>query len=240
MGSSRLPGKVLLEAAGHSYLEHMIARVRRAALVEEVVVATVATPDCDAIEAAALRSGAFVFRGSEDDVLDRVVGAALSRQADIVVQLTGDCPLMDPALVDECVAIYLAEDHDYVANELQRTYSIGFDVAVMSVGLLALIQRQPDLSPGDREHVTTYIVDRPNRFRLRNVSAPPELDAAHLGLTLDTAEDHRLLRSIFEALYPSKPQFGARDVIELMAQRPDLLQLNQHVVRKAKLGPNAS
>jgi len=173
MGSSRLPGKVLLPALGKPMLQHMIDRVRRSAHVQEVVIAMPIGAENDPIADLATQLGVSHYRGSEDDVLLRVVGAARSCDADVVVQLTGDCPVVDPAHIDECVDRYLEGGWDYVANEIVRTYPIGFDIAVMATDLLASTLDEPDLTNADREHVTTYIVDRPERFRQFNVQAPP-------------------------------------------------------------------
>lgn len=234
MASTRLPGKVLLPALGKPMLEHMIGRVQRSACVEEVVIATAVGADNDPIADLARRLGAQCYRGSGDDVLLRVVEAARARRADVIVQLTGDCPLMDPALIDECVARYVEGQWDYVANELRRTYPIGFDVAVLATELLASTLNESDLTAADREHVTTYIVNRPDRYRLLNVAAPAHLDQPALQVTLDTPEDYEVLKRIFEILAPGKPDFTAEDVVTLLLDRPDLARINRDVRRKAK------
>lgn len=235
MRSSRLPGKVLLPVLGKPLLQHMIDRVRRSAHVQEIVVAMPFGSGNDAIADVAERAGAFHYRGSEDDVLQRVIGAAASRQAGIVVQLTGDCPLIDPAVIDACVDRYLDGQWDYVANDLVRTYPIGFDVAVLSAPLLASTACEPDLTDADREHVTTYIVDRPDRFRQSNVAAPPPLDRPEFQVTLDTPEDYEVIRQVIEVLAPWRPFFTAADVIRLLADRPELAAVNRAVPRKPKL-----
>jgi len=191
MGSTRLPGKVLLPAAGKPMLHHMVERVQRSAYVDEVVIAMPMGVENDPIADLAKRLDVPCYRGSENNVLLRVLEAAQFHQADVIVQLTGDCPLMDPRLIDECVEKYREGQWDYVANELIRTYPIGFDVAVLSTELLARTLNEPDLTDEDREHVTTYSVDRPNKYRLFNVAAPPHLDHPELQVTLDTPEDDR-------------------------------------------------
>lgn len=108
----------------------MVERLKRSKFIDEIIIATSSNIENDAIESLTKEIGIYCFRGSEDDVLSRVIGAADSRKADIIVQLTGDCPLMDPELIDECVSKYLDGGYDYVANELVRTYPIGMDVAV--------------------------------------------------------------------------------------------------------------
>ena len=240
VGSTRLPGKVLLEAAGKPMLQHMIERVRRSIYVDEVIIAMPIGSENDPIADLAGQLETVCYRGSEENVLLRVVEAARSRQADVMVQLTGDCPLMDPSLIDECIEEYLEGDWDYVANELVRTYPIGFDVAVLKADLLASTLDEPDLTDGDREHVTTYIVDRPQRYRLCNVSAPPALDRPELQVTLDTAEDYQALKQVFEILFPLRPEFTVEDVVRLLSERTDLADINRFVERKEKRDINDS
>ena len=234
MGSTRLPGKVILPALGKPMLQLMIERVRRSAYVQEVVIALPVGITNDPIVDVATQLGVPYYRGSEDNVLGRVLGAARSCQADIIVQLTGDCPVVDPALIDECVTKYLEGQWDYVANELVRTYPIGFDVAVFATRLLALTVDEPDLTDADREHVTTYIVDRPNRYRQFNVEAPRDLNRPELQVTLDTPEDYQVIKQIFEILTPQKPHFAAEDIIRLLLERPEVADINRSVKRKPK------
>lgn len=234
MGSTRLPGKVLLPALGKPMLEHMVDRVRRSVHVQEIVIALPHGAENDPIADLATQMAVYHYRGSEHDVLQRVVGAARSREADLIVQLTGDCPVVDPAVVDTCVERYLEGCWDYVANELVRTYPIGFDIAVVATDVLASTCDEPDLTDADREHVTTYIVDRPDRFRQFNLAAPPFENRPDLQVTLDTPEDYRVLRSVFETLMPRTPHFTTKDVIGLLNERPDLAAINRLIKRKPK------
>src|SRR5439155_17526415 len=132
MRSSRLPGKVLRPVVGKPLLELLIERLRRARRIDQVVVATTDNPADDAIAEVAGRSGAACFRGSEEDVLDRVLRAAQSVAADVIVEITADCPLADPHVVDRMVEVYLANKYDYVANVLRPTYPAGFEVQVFA------------------------------------------------------------------------------------------------------------
>lgn len=234
MGSSRLPGKVLLAVKGKPLLQYMVERVQRSSFVQEVVIAMPKGKDNEPIAKLAEGVNIPYFCGSEDNVLERVVGAAQSRNADVIVQLTGDCPLIDPELVDECIEKYNEDRWDYVANELTRTYPIGFDVAVMSTDLLASTLHEPDLSESDREHVTTYIVDRPNKYRLCNVSGPIHMHHPELAVTMDTAEDFLLIRSIIETLGVTSAHFTAEEVIDYLLTHPKIACLNEFVARKSK------
>lgn len=234
MASSRLPGKVLLPVLDKPLLQHMIERVQRSRYLDEVVIALPDGSGDDPIIDLAEKIGVPHYRGSEDDVLSRVVDTARSRRADILVQLTGDCPLMDHRLIDACVQKYLEDKWDYIANDLVRTYPIGFDVAVMSVNLLASTLDEPDLDEVDREHVTTYLVERPERFRLYNVSAPPDLSYPEMQVTLDTPEDYAVIRNVFEHLYPRNPDFSTGDVIHYLLESPDIASINEQIKRKSK------
>lgn len=228
MRSSRLPGKILRPAVGKPMLELLIERLRRARRIDQIVVATTENPADDAIEQLARRLGVGCFRGSEEDVLDRVLQAAQSVAADILVETTGDCPLMDPEVVDHLVGIYLANKYDYVANVLKRTYPAGLDIQVFATAVLAKVASLTE-DPADREHVSLYIYEHPERFKLHNVeSALPE-KYWDLRLTLDTPEDYALIAAIYDALYPNNPAFRLSDVLQLFDRRPELRDLNAEV-----------
>ncbi|OAI39080.1 spore coat biosynthesis protein F [Actinobacteria bacterium SCGC AG-212-D09] len=231
MTSTRLPGKVLEPAAGRPLLEHMIERLRRCAALDGIVVATTTNPSDDPIETLARRLGVGCFRGSEDDVLGRVLGAARAHGAELIVELTGDCPLIDPAIVIEAVARYGDGAVDYCSNTLERTFPRGMDVEVFPVAVLAEVDRLTD-DPIDREHVSLYIYEHPERFRLRSVRADPPR-GADVRLTVDTPEDLELVRAVFDALYPLDPAFGLTDMLDLLDARPELGELNRAIQQKS-------
>jgi spore coat polysaccharide biosynthesis protein SpsF len=201
MTSTRLPGKVLLPARGRPLLEHMVERLKRARRIDAIVLAI---PDGAAHEplaalAARLRIGC--FRGSEDDVLGRVLGAARAHGADLIVETTADCPLIDPAVVDEVVERFLDGGADYCSNTLERTFPDGMDVQVFPTAVLAEADALT-ADPADREHVSLYIYSHPERYRLRNVaSGHPRW--GDLRLTVDTAEDYERVRAIIETVDPA-------------------------------------
>jgi len=231
MQSTRLPGKVLKEVCGKPLLELMVERVRRCRSVDDIVIATSDHPSCDVIETLAQKIGVRWFRGSEEDVLDRVVKAAASAQADIIVELTGDCPLIDPGIVDHIVDTYRTGSADYCANVLKRTYPIGMDTQVFSYQVLERVSHiTQDLT--DREHVSLYIYRHPEIFSLRNVESGLPAHMADWRLVVDTPEDFALICLVFEALYPSKPQFTFNDICALFEQHPDWLELNKHRVEQ--------
>lgn len=232
MTSSRLPGKVLKPILGRPILELLIDRLRLAHRLNDVVVATTTNPADDAIEALARRLGVGCYRGSEHDVLDRVLKAAKSANADVIVEVTGDCPLVDPGVVDQLVDCYLRNRFDYVANTLQRTFPRGLDTQVFSTCTLEEVFRLTQ-DPADREHVSLYIYEHPERFSLHNVqSGLPEKHWQHR-LTVDTPEDFALIETIFERLYPQNPAFTLHDVIDLLEREPELTEINQEIRQRA-------
>jgi len=230
MTSTRLPGKVLLPAVGTPLLQLMIERLRRAERLDDVWVATTDQPASDPIEALARELGAGCFRGSEEDVLSRVLGTAEAAGADVIVETTGDCPLIDPAVVDRVVDAYLAGDVDYASNVLRRTYPRGLDTQVFPTAVLAEVDALTQ-DPADREHVSLYIYEHPERYRLRNVESGHP-GSAELRLTVDTPEDLELVREVFSALHPSNPAFGLEDMLALFRERPELAAINREIRQK--------
>jgi spore coat polysaccharide biosynthesis protein SpsF len=195
MGSTRLPGKALADLNGEPALKRVISRVKRASLIDEVVVATTDKDEDDPIVTLSQACGAAVFRGSSSDVLSRYVGAAQSFSADVVVRLTADCPLLDPEVIDKVVA-HLTRSADYCSNVVRRSYPRGLDVEVMHRDVLERIDRIAS-SPQAREHVTVGIYEeRPTLFQIRHVVDTE--DNSDLNFCLDTEADLRYLRRLWE------------------------------------------
>lgn len=228
MTSSRLPGKVLKETTGRPMLELMVERLRRVPLLDQIVIATTTNATDDPVETLARRLGIGWFRGSEEDVLARVLGAAHAHEADVIVELTGDCPLIDPAIVTRCIEDYRTGGADYVANVLERTYPIGMDTQVFATKILEDVARRTD-DTTDHEHVSLYIYRHPELYRLRNLTASAALHDPELRLTLDTPADFELIDSIFRHFLPTKPDFDLADILALLKQQPALRALNSHV-----------
>ena len=231
MTSSRLPGKVLMHAAGKPMLQHMIERLQRVSSLDGVVVATTVNATDDPVVELAEQLGVGYFRGSEDDVLVRVLDAARAHDVDVIVETTGDCPLIDPALVETCVQGYLGAEVDYVSNILERTYPIGMDTQVFATDVLADVASRTD-DPDDHEHVSLYIYRHPEIYSLKNMPGTASLTRPDLALTLDTPEDFDLLHGIFEALYPTNPTFDLADILHLIDTDSALGEINAHVRRK--------
>lgn len=228
MGSSRLPGKVLLPLLGEPILTRVMRRVARAERLDECVVATTVEVGDDPIADLAAGQGWLLVRGSVDDLLDRYVEAARARDADIVVRITSDCPLIDPEIIDDAVAAFGAGECDYAATGLEpRTYPRGLDVEVVSRSALEKAWRD-DTDAAWREHATPYVYRHPELFRLCRVAS--DLDGSAHRWTVDTPEDYELVRRIYEAL--GRDDFTWREALAVVEAHPDWMDLNRDVVQK--------
>ena len=231
MGSTRLSGKVLRPILGQPMLARMVERLRRVRLADGIVVATTDHAADDPIAALAAHLGIGCHRGSEPDVLGRVLGAARSVGADVIVETTADCPLIDPLVVDQLIQTFRSNPVDYCANVVVPTYPRGLDVQVFPVRVLEEVAGLTN-DPADREHVSLYIYEHPERYRLLNVASGLPSTVRDLRLTVDTAEDLALVTSVYEELYPVNPAFGLGEIVALMERRPALRTMNQHIRQK--------
>ncbi len=232
MTSSRLPGKILLPILGKPTLELLIERLSRVRQIDQIVVATTSNRSDDIVEELTHHLGVGCYRGSEDDVLDRVLKAAQSYTADNIVEITGDCPLIDPDVIDHLIDIYLHNSYDYVSNTLKMTYPNGLDAQVFSVKTLAEVNRLTR-DPTDHEHVSLYIYEHPERYSLYNLESGLPEKYWNMRLTVDTLEDFELIRTIYEELYPHNPAFALQDIISLLERKPELITINKHIQQKA-------
>jgi spore coat polysaccharide biosynthesis protein SpsF (cytidylyltransferase family) len=231
MGSSRLPGKVLEPLAGMTVLDLLLRRCAMSRKLGGIVVATSDAPDDVAIADLARRAGAEVFRGSEQDVLDRFVRAAHVSGAAVIVRLTADSPLTDPRNIDEVIAFYEQSPADYVYVE---GYPLGLGVAeLMTVEALgrARDETRPD-ETSYREHVMTYLTAHPERFALRIVPAQPHLARPDLRVTIDEPSDLELARRVCDHFAP-RVDFSAEEIIALLDARSDLVAINAHVAQRS-------
>lgn len=232
MQSSRLPGKVMLPICGKPMIKHMVERLREAKLIDDVVIATTDHPSCDAIAEMATAEGISCFRGSEDDVLARVLGAARAFDADVIVETTGDCPLHDARLIDKAVADFMLGSSGFVSNISPYTSPRGTDVRIFTTEALAEVDRISD-DPADHEHVSLYFMERHDEYRHRNVETQLGDDAPGYRLTVDTPQDFELVRTIYEALYPANPRFTLIDVLDYLRANPAIAQINADIAQKA-------
>jgi len=229
MGSTRLPGKVLKDLAGETVLARVLARVKRSATISEVVVANSDAAADDVIVAECKRLGTRVFRGNEEDVLDRYCRAAQFAKAEIVVRITADCPLIDPTITDKTINAFLKELPDFASNVLIRTYPRGLDTEVMSMKTLERAWREAS-ERYQRAHVAPYIYQHSERFKLLAVQG--EENHSDLRWTLDTVEDLEFLRAVY-AGFGGRDDFGWKDVLGLLDREPNLSLINRHIAQKA-------
>ena len=236
-GSTRLPGKVLLPLLGAPLVSRVVARTRRAASVDEVAVATTTLRSDDPIVELAAREGWPVTRGSETDLLDRYLQAARAHEADRIVRITSDCPLIDPDLIDDVVRALDRQKADYGSNTLEpRTYPRGLDVEVVTRAALEAAW-QEDLDPASREHATPFVRLHPERFRPVRVHGSD--DRSEHRWTVDTPEDYELVRRIYEAL--GRDDFTWLEALDVVTANPSWGTGNRHVPQKALLlGGSAS
>jgi spore coat polysaccharide biosynthesis protein SpsF len=234
MGSTRLPGKVLRLLGGATVLSHVVGRTRSVPNIDEVVVATTTDTQDDNVESEASKCGARVFRGSETDVLSRYFEAARSLNADGVVRITSDCPLLDPVLVKQMISRFCAsrkdgKKPDYLSNSLTRSYPRGLDVEIFTFAALERAQRAAK-AVHEREHVTPYIYQHPESFAIEEYVG--DVDFSSHRWTLDTPEDYEFLRAVFDLLGTDARSAGMHAVLKLLAEYPELTRINQHVRQK--------
>ena len=233
MGSGRLPGKVMRLVQGNPLLGHLLDRLSRCHLLDETVVATSTNIENDVIENYCSARDVLCFRGSELDVMDRVLKALLWRRATDVFMVWGDCPLLDPSIVTEVVDYYLThKEYDFVGNDLRTTYPPGMEVEIFSIKALAdSAQRCGDMTL--REHSTLYIRTHPEIFRIKNLDAPKRFHRPDLFLGLDVKEDLTIVRAVMDAL-GSEGVHDLEKIIDFMDDNPHLGKLNRDVPRRWK------
>ena len=232
MGSSRLPGKVLENINDKPSLTRLLTRLRKCVYLDDIVVATSTNHQDDAIVQWAEEENVAIYRGSEDDVLQRVVNAQESMQSDIVVEITGDCPLIDPDIIDMGVSTFLNNSYDVVSNTFKPSYPMGVDVQVFHFSLLKEIE-QSVMDSVVREHVSIYFYEHPERYSIIHLQAPPSLYGPTLRFQLDYPEDLQFIRTVYKEL---EPMFGVcfstGDVFKLLRDKPELKTINAHLQEK--------
>ena len=233
MSSTRLPGKILKELLpGVSALEYMLKRVSCSTLLDKIIVATTENPADAAIAEKMKAIGQRYFVGSENDVLDRYYQAALqagAKHGDIIVRLTSDCPLHDPAVIDDVIKFFKSGNYDYAENAIEPyTYPDGMDTEVFTFDALEHAWKEAT-KPSHREHVTFYFWTNPSFFRLGHM-VNPKRGQADYRLTLDYPSDYELIRSVAEHFAPSM-DFTKDEIIEFLDAHPEIRKLNANVMR---------
>ena len=231
MKSTRLPGKVLMPILGKPMLELLIERIKQAAYVDQIVVATTEYASDDPIEELTKRLNVGCFRGSEDDVLDRVLRASQHYAADIIVEVTGDCPLIEAEKIDQMLRSFQYMDYDFMANRLDGSYPPGLGHRIFWRKTLEKVNRLTQ-DPIDKEHVTLYVWEHPEHFSVYHFQNNLDPKYWNIRLTVDNQEDFDFIRAIFEELYPGNPKFDLYDIIDLLERRPELMEINRHIQDK--------
>ncbi|MCB2297182.1 glycosyltransferase family protein [Clostridium tagluense] len=232
IGSTRLPGKILKKICGKTILEHDIDRLKRVKNIDKIVIATTTLENDNVVVEEAKRLGVRYFRGSEDDVLSRYYYAAKGNNADIIVRITSDCPLIDSEVTEKIITHYInnKDKYDYVSNTIERTYPRGLDTEVFSLEALEKAFNEA-VSQRDREHVTPYIWDNNIIFKLEQYKN--DINYSKLRWTLDTKEDFKLISKIYEYLFSENGnKFNMNAILSLYDLDGSLKEININVEQK--------
>jgi len=228
MSSSRLPGKVMLPIFGESLLCRMTARLRMTRYKAQIVIATSEESGDDSIEKEASKIGVPCFRGSLNNLLDRHYQVAKQHNADIVLKIPSDCPLIDPKIIDQVLDFCFENpgQYDFVSNLHPATFPDGNDVEIMTMDCIERTWKEATRQL-ELEHTTPYIWENPEKFRIGNVvwNTGNDYSMSHR-FTIDYQADYEFIKAVFEELYPAKPEFSCEDILELLGKRPDIYQIN--------------
>jgi spore coat polysaccharide biosynthesis protein SpsF (cytidylyltransferase family) len=231
MSSTRLPGKILADISGRPMLWHVVDRLKHCGLLDEIAVATSKNSENNVVETFCKENKIPFYSGSENDVLDRYYQAARMFEADVVIRITADCPLIDPVVTDKVVSEYITHQKacDSASNIVKRTYPRGLDTEAVSFRALGKCW-QDAKEPHQREHVTIYLYEHPELFRMNEVRNSEDLSG--LRWTVDCDEDMSLIREIYKRLYDGKNIFFMQDVLALYKKYPELADINKDIKQK--------
>jgi spore coat polysaccharide biosynthesis protein SpsF (cytidylyltransferase family) len=226
MGSSRLPGKVMMKPDGKNpIVYHVIKQLQNCKLVDEIVIATTNLPEDDTLANFVKDMEISLFRGSSNDVLDRYYQCAKEFSFSDIVRITSDNPLIDPTIVDLVISKYLEGEFDYVTNSYPRTFPQGTETEVFSFRILEDVWKNAK-KPSEREHVTPYIYNNPNKFKIFNVGYSENL--SHLRWTVDQKNDFYLVENILKKI-KNRPVL-MKDILELFEQQPNIKKINENYI----------
>jgi len=232
LSSTRLPGKVLAALLDEPMIMRQVERLRHSALIDRLVVATSSHPSDDALADLLHSRGVEVRRGSLDDVVGRFGAIVDEFSPDVVVRLTGDCPLADPEVIDRVIQSHIDSGRDYSSNTLSPTYPDGLDVEAIDIAAWRRLVAT-DLTAREREHVTLGLYGRPEEFTLHSVTQ--DEDHSALRWTVDVADDLEFVRAVYKRLYYENPGFGQADVLALLREHPELNRTESDLARNAGL-----
>ena len=233
MGSTRLPGKVMMKVSGSTVLEHVITRVAQSKSIDEIIIATTTKLDDDIIVEESKRLGIKYYRGSEEDVLSRYYYAAKENNADVVIRITSDCPLIDSEIIDRMMykfkELYDDDKVDYLSNTIERTFPRGLDVEIFLFEILEQTFYNAEKAY-EREHVTPYIYESSDKFKV--IGYKSDINYSHHRWTLDTPEDFELINKIYVKLYNENKLIAFDDIINYFKLHPEYLQINSKIDQK--------
>lgn len=229
MGSTRLPGKVLKKIKGKTILYYVVERVKKSKMIDEIVIATTLNKRDNSIVKEAESLNVKSFRGNEEDVLSRYYQAAIKYHADVIVRITSDCPLIDAEIIDKIIIKHIENKAYYTANIIERTFPRGLDTEVFNFNVLELANTQAK-EKYHREHVTTFIRENPDRFKLQNIKAFDKINRPDIRITIDTKEDFKLISKIIKNF--KDIEFKIEDVIDFLNENPQLLDINKNIIQK--------
>lgn len=230
MGSSRLPGKVLKEIKGKPVIHYLIERLSYSENIDKIAIATTDSEKDDPIVQFCIDNNVVYYRGNEDDVLDRFYQAAKTINADIIIRLTGDCPLIDPQIIDNLINIFKEEENDHMS--LGSSYPEGLDVEILMFSALEDAWKNAKLKT-EREHVTVYLWSNPDKFNSKSIEYTKDL--SNYRVTIDEPEDFIVVEQIINALYKENELFHMQEIIEFLDSHPEIFQINQGIIRNEGL-----
>jgi len=228
ISSTRLPGKVLKKIEGKTVLEHVIDRVKAAKKLDDVIVATTVEKEDLEIVKLCANLGISVFCGPEDDVLDRYYQTARLFKVDHIIRITSDCPLIDFKVIEDVVDLYFKKNADYATNTIPETFPDGEDVEIFSFKTLKIAWENAKLS-SQREHVTPYIKNNPNIFKIINLKSNINLNNKRW--TIDEPEDFEFIKIIYKNLYPKDSLFGMETILNYLRKNPEVEKINKNIIR---------
>jgi len=229
--STRLPRKILLDLNGKPLLWHVVQRIQQSKNIDHIVLAIPDSPSNDELESFVATMGWAYFRGSENDVLSRYYHAAIQYNADIIVRITSDCPLVDPIIIDDTINRHFLNRNDYTAVGIEGGFPRGLDVEVVNFESLEFAYNNT-VNSQEREHVTLFIYQNPKLFKTHFIEAIGSLKRPEIRLTVDTEEDFILIKHIFSALNNDSDLFSTQDVLAFIDGNSHLQSINQHILQK--------
>ena len=235
MGSTRLPGKVMMDLCGYPVIEHVVNRLRKSKYIDKLIIATSIDSNNQPIIDFCKQNNIDYFVGSEDDVLDRYYQAAIHnnlKDDDIIIRITSDCPLIDPFVVDKVIQKHVSENNDYTTNVLECTYPDGLDCEVFNFNVLKEAWINSNLS-SQRENVTLYIRNNHDKFKIGNVKN--DIDLPELRWTLDEKEDFLFINEVYKNLFNEDSFFSMEDILLLLDKNPELMNINSGFIRNEGL-----